>query len=69
MTIYAFDRPVPVITELGIGYILYVKCAGIFENDELAVVLKETGEIKHFMTAQVKIDKNYTYGINVKGQE
>ena len=69
VTIHSFEQPIPVITTLGNGYILYVKSSGIFENDEFCIVLKETGELRHFITTQIKIEPNYTYGINVKGQE
>ena len=55
--------PIPITTPLGDGYILYVKENGMFENDELAVVLDESGGIKHFTTGQVKVWHNETYGI------
>jgi hypothetical protein len=33
------DIPIPVTTECGDGYILYIKSNGFLENDEFAVVL------------------------------
>jgi hypothetical protein len=63
MTLMQFDQPIPVITELGRGYLLYVKSNGLYENDEFAVVL-ENGELRHFLTKQFKVETNFTYGIN-----
>ncbi len=61
--IHQFENPIPVITPLGKGYLFYVKDNGMFENDEFCVVL-ESGELRHFTTKQIKIEKNYTYEIN-----
>lgn len=66
MIIHSFDQPIPITTELGDGYILYVKSNGIFENDEFTCVLNSTGEIKHFLSSQIKVWSNSTYGINKK---
>lgn len=66
MIIHCFDIPIPVITELGDGFILYVKSNGMFDNDEFTVVLSETGELRHFLTTQIRVQKNFTYGINTK---
>jgi|HubBroStandDraft_4_1064222.scaffolds.fasta_scaffold269993_2 hypothetical protein len=63
MIIHCFDQPIPVITELGKGYILYVKSGSMFENDEFAIVL-ENGYIRHFLITQFKIEANPTYKIN-----
>lgn len=66
MIIHCFDQPIPVTTDLGSGYILYVKWNGIYSNDEFCVVLSETGELRHFTTTQLRVEKNFTYGINIK---
>jgi hypothetical protein len=64
MTIHCFDQPIPVVTEKGRGYILYVKANGLYENDEFAIVL-ENGDLRHFITTQFKVETNYTYGVNI----
>lgn len=61
--IYEFRDPVPVITPLGDGYILYVKENGMWENDIFTVVLENGGLIKHFTSDQVKVWHNATYNI------
>lgn len=63
MSITFTDKPIPVRTDLGEGYILYVKDNQMWENDEFAVVLEETGNIRHFNTTQITVIKNDTYGI------
>ena len=66
MVIHCFEQPIPVVTPLGDGYLLYVKSNSMFENDEFCCVLNETGELRHFNTTQLKVQKNHTYGINTK---
>lgn len=39
------DIPIPVTTECGDGYILYIKSNGFLENDEFSVVLLYGGKI------------------------
>jgi hypothetical protein len=63
MNLMQFDQPIPVITEKGRGYLLYVKSNSSFENDEFAIVL-ENGDLRHFLTTQFKIETNFTYNIN-----
>lgn len=58
-----FEKPMPVITPLGEGYAIYVIYNGMFENDEVCVALKETGQWRHFTTAQIKSVINATYDI------
>lgn len=63
--VYEFRNPVPVITPLGDGYILYVKESGMWENDIFTVVLEDGGTIKHFTSDQVRVWKNATFNINL----
>ena len=58
--------PIPVDTPLGKGYLVYVESSKQFENDLWKCCIKESGEVKHFTTAQIKIEKNYTFEINTK---
>jgi hypothetical protein len=58
------SRPIPVVTPLGDGYILYITPNGFLENDEITVVLSNGGKIKHFSSDQVRVWKNSTYGIH-----
>ena len=57
-------HPIPVKTHLGDGYILYITPGGMFENDEITVVLLNGGEIRHFTSDQVRVWKNSTYEIH-----
>lgn len=69
MNITVLDIPIPCVTELGDGLILYIKSNGFLENDEVTVVLLEDGSVKHFTTAQIKIFHNETYSIKKKNNE
>ena len=57
-------HPIPVTTPLGDGYILYITPGGMYENDEITVVILDGGHIRHFESDQVKIWVNSTYGIH-----
>jgi hypothetical protein len=61
--IIEINNPTPCTTPLGDGYVWYIKSNGYLENDEVAVILCNGGEIKHFNTSQIKIWHNETYGI------
>jgi hypothetical protein len=62
--ILEFKQPIPVVTEDNLeGYALYVVNRGILENDEWCVVLCESGEIRHYLSNQIKVYFNATYGI------
>jgi len=56
--------PIPVTTPLGDGYILYINPGGMYENDEITVVLLDGGHVRHFESDQVKVWVNSTYGIH-----
>ena len=56
--------PIPVTTPLGDGHILYINPGGMYENDEITVVLLDGGHIRHFESDQVKVWVNSTYGIH-----
>lgn len=56
-------NPIPVVTELGDGYVLYIESGSQLENDCWTVVLCEGGVVWHFLTSQVKVFSNATYGI------
>lgn len=55
--------PLPVVTPLGDGYVVYIKCNGMYENDEVCVALREEGQWRHFNTSQIKMYHNGTYDI------
>lgn len=63
MNIMQFDQPIPVVTPLGDGYALYVRSNGMFENDEILVALKDSGQWRHFLTSDIKSYHNETYDI------
>ena len=58
-----FRVPIPVVTEFGEGYAIYVTNGGTFENDIWAVVSCTDGSVRHFRTDQIKIHKSGTFGI------
>jgi hypothetical protein len=66
MTIAIFDQPIPVVTPLGDGYALYVKSNGMLQDDEWCVTISDGGVVKHFLSKDVKIFHNATYGISKK---
>ena len=61
--IYEPNYPTPCDTPLGDGYVWYIKSNGFLENDEVTVILCNTGEVRHFTTDQIKIWHNETYKI------
>lgn len=61
--IHEFRTPLPVVTPLGDGYVLYVRDGGTWENDVFAVVLLNGGKLLHFRSDQIRIWKNGTFGI------
>jgi hypothetical protein len=56
-------NPIPCATPLGDGYVWYIKSNGFLENDEVAIILVNGGEVKHFTTDQIRIWNNGTYKI------
>jgi hypothetical protein len=58
-----FRNPIPVVTELGNGYAIYVTNGGTFENDLWAVVLEDGGKVRHFRSDQISIHANATFDI------
>jgi hypothetical protein len=58
--------PLPVITPLGDGYVIYITNGGTFENDIFTVVLEDGGIIKHFRSDQIKVHQNLTFDIKKK---
>lgn len=63
MIIHCFEQPIPVVTPLGDGMALYVKSNGMFQDDEWCCCLLRGGTIRHFLSGQIKIFHNATYGI------
>lgn len=61
--IFEPKNPIPVVTPMGDGYVLYIKDNGMHENDVWTVVLKDGGRVMHFQTNQVKVHSNNTYSI------
>lgn len=58
-------HPIPVIVEDNReGYILYIESGGFMENDIITVVHCEGGIIRHYLSTQVRIFSNATFGIN-----
>ena len=58
--------PIKFNTVLGECYLIYVESGAQFENDIWTGCLLETGEVKHFTTKQITIEKNQTFNINNK---
>jgi len=62
-----FKNPIPVIVEGDKeGYAIYVTNGGTWENDIWCVVHCEGGIVRHYMSDQIKMYKNGTFGIKSK---
>lgn len=62
-----FKKPIPVIVEQDKeGYAIYVSNGGTFENDVWCVVHKKDGLVRHYLSNQIKIVYNQTFGITKK---
>jgi hypothetical protein len=55
--------PLPVVTPLGDGYVIYINDNNLWENDEVCVALCDGGQWRHFSTGDIKSFHNSTYGI------
>ncbi len=62
--IHEFQNIIEFNTPLGVGYAWYVNPNKFWSNDEITVILKDTGKIKHFNTSQLTATTNNTYNIN-----
>ena len=60
------NPPIPVKTPLGDGWALIVIDYGPNFNTVWTVSLKENGQIKHFESNDIKVEKNYTFNIGIK---
>lgn len=59
-----FRNPIPVIVEDNKdGYAIYVTNGGSFENDIWCVVLCDGGDVRHYLSNQIKIHSNATLDI------
>lgn len=59
-----FTNPIPVIVETNKeGYAIYVTSGATFENDIWCVALCDGGDVRHYLSAQIKIHANATLGI------
>lgn len=62
--IHEFRNPIPIVVEGDKnGYALYVRDGGTFENDIWCVVLCDGGDVRHYMSNQIKMYVNATLGI------
>ena len=66
--IHEFRNPVPVKTEIGYGWMMYVRDGGTFANDVFAVVMEKDGGIRHFRTEQFSLLPNPTFDIGSSGE-
>lgn len=62
MIVFA-PNPIPVVTPLGEGYVVYIESNPVWENDCVTVALCEGGQWRHFNSSQIKSCKNLTYDI------
>ncbi len=61
--IHEFRNPIPVTTDIGYGWLMYVRDGGTWSNDIFAIVLEEDGIIRHMRTDQFKVLQNQTFDI------
>lgn len=64
--IHELIQPIYVNTDLGKGLALFLIDYGINLNTCWVVTILETGEVKHFDSNQIRIERNDTYKINLK---
>ncbi|CAB4186663.1 hypothetical protein UFOVP1151_39 [uncultured Caudovirales phage] len=64
--IHEFRNPIPVSTDIGYGWLMYVRDGGTWSNDIFAIVLEEDGIIRHMRTDQFKVLQNPTFDIQNK---
>ena len=51
--IHEFRNPIPVSTDIGYGWLMYVRDGGTWSNDIFAVVLEKDGVIRHMLNLEV----------------
>lgn len=61
--IHEFRNPVPVKTDIGYGWLMYVRDGGTWSNDIFAVVMEKDGVIRHMRTDQFAVLQNNTFDI------
>jgi hypothetical protein len=61
--IHEFRNPIPVKTDIGYGWLMYVRDGGTFSNDIFAVVMEKDGVIRHMRTDQFAVLQNNTFDI------
>lgn len=61
--IHEFRNPIPVNSDIGYGWLMYVRDGGTWSNDIFAVVLEHDGVIRHMRTDQFKVLQNPTFDI------
>jgi hypothetical protein len=61
--IHEFRNPIPVKTDIGYGWLMYVRDGGTWSNDIFAVVMEKDGVIRHMRTDQFAILQNNTFDI------
>ena len=62
--IHEFAKPIRVVVKGGqLGYALYAKDCGEFENDIWCVVLCDGGVVRHYRTDQLRVTANATLDI------
>lgn len=59
-------QPLEAETNLGDVWLIIFIDYGMLENSVFVGIIKETGEVKHFSSNQIKIKKNCTFEIRNK---
>jgi hypothetical protein len=54
-----------VVTVHGEGIVVYITITSIHTNDIWCIATKSDGQLRHYETKDVKLNSNYTFGINV----
>ena len=65
-TIHELQQIMWVETVHGIGQVLFILDYGPHENTVFMVANKEDGKIRHYVSNDVTLCKNYTFGFNLK---
>ena len=66
-----FKKPIPVFIpeENKNGYAIYVSNGGTFENDVWCVALCDGGDVRHYLSNQIRIHTNATFNITKEDKQ
>lgn len=64
--IHELQNPIKIVTPLGDAIAIMVESGGTFSDDCWTCAMLEDGQIRHFLSSQLKVWHNGTFGINME---